>query len=182
VGFDLYQRMLSEAIGELKVDSNITKATDEKAPDFEPKIEFPFDAYLPTDYVENSEHRLELYRKLSSVQDFDSIKRVTADTIDRYGTPPEQARSLFDLMELKLGCIAAQLPKLELKSDYLLAEFSNSNGEVWRKKLAMIVEKWHDQPIEFSGADPPHFIIRWDFKMNWNERIAYVKGLLKKIS
>jgi transcription-repair coupling factor (superfamily II helicase) len=182
VGFDLYQRMLSEAIGDLKVDSNIAAPSETAIPDFEPKIEFPFDAFLPTDYIERPEQRLELYRQLSSVQEYKDFKNVISDTVDRYGNPPQQAQSLFDLVELKIGCVFARLPRLELQDDYLLAEISAVNGEEWRTRLEIIVAQWHDQPIEFSGADPPRLIIRWDAEMDWRARINHVKHLLKKIS
>ena len=92
------------------------------------------------------------------------------------------ARSLFDLVELKIGCVLARLPRLELRDDYLLAEISAANGEEWRNRLEIIVARWHDQPIEFSGADPPRLIIRWDADMDWDGRIDRVKHLLKKIS
>ncbi|HDH57548.1 MAG TPA: transcription-repair coupling factor, partial [Bacteroidetes bacterium] len=92
VGFDLYQKMLEESINELKQDANLSSRTNTSdRVDFEPKIEFPFDAFLPTDYVEKPEQRVELYRRLAAARDYDTLNNLLEETVDRYGAPPEQA-------------------------------------------------------------------------------------------
>ena len=71
VGFDLYIRMVGEAIAEYRGE----QAGEETA---EMRIELPVDAHLPTDYVESERLRLEMYRRLAEVRDLDDIAQVRA--------------------------------------------------------------------------------------------------------
>ncbi len=182
VGFDLYQKMLAESIEDLKDDANLSGSQrDRENAEFEPKIDFPFDAFLPNSYVEGPEQRLEIYRRLSAAPDRSVLMNVIEETIDRYGAPPEEAKALFDLMELKLGCVRAGLPKLELHEQYLIAETNQSNGDEWHQRLSEIMKKWHDLPIEFSGTTPPTIMIKLGSENNWEDRVAFAKKVLAKI-
>jgi len=183
VGFDLYQKMLAKSIDELKEDANINHDKKMvKSAELEPKIEFPFDAYLPDNYIEGAEQRLEIYRRLSGERSISSLHNIIEETIDRYGSPPKQAQALFNLIELKLGCILSGIPKLELHKDYLLAEIIHQNDGDWHRSLNRIVEKWDDEPIEFSGNDPPKILIRWDSTEHWDDRITYTKNILQQLA
>ncbi len=184
VGFDLYQKMLADSISELKTDSNLPSGDGEEPRQaaFEPKVEFPLDAYLPKDYIEAPEQRVDLYRRLSAAQDEATLADIIAETTDRYGSPPPPAQALFDLVALKLGCLRAGLPRLELRDQYLLAEIGGSNGENWPDRLSGIIAALDGMPVEFSGNTPPEFVLRWDHIDNWNDRIRKAKDLLAKIS
>lgn len=183
VGFDLYRKMLEEAVAKLKEDSRIgTGEIAQDTLDFEPKIDFPFDAYLPNDYVETPGQRVELYRRLSGVTNYESLYELIEEITDRYGTPPLQTRHLFDLIELKLGCLINGFPKLKVNERYLLAEIGVRDGYDWQDRLAKIVGKLDDLAVEFSGGDPPQIILRWDADDEWTKKISSVKKLLKKLS
>jgi len=97
VGFDLYLRMISEAIGEFK---------GEAAPESNDlRLEIPVDARIPEDYIESERLRLEAYQKLSAA----SFPTAAPDAIDveldemrdRYGEPPAQVRTLVSVSRLR---------------------------------------------------------------------------------
>ena len=97
VGFDLYLRMISDAIGEFK---------GEAAPESNDlRLEIPVDARIPEDYIESERLRLEAYQKLSAA----SFPTAAADAIDveldemrdRYGEPPAQVRTLVSVSRLR---------------------------------------------------------------------------------
>jgi transcription-repair coupling factor (superfamily II helicase) len=181
VGFDMYQKMLEDAVQELR-DDGVEPAQKAGANgEFEPRIDFPFDAYLPHAYVEEPEHRVELYRRLSGAQEVEALHRIVEEISDRYGTPPETARHLFDLIELKIACSRAGVARLELKNDYLLAElFPNSDG-LWGKRLQEIVNRLNGLPVEFTGGDPPALRLRWNGATPWQEKINRTKSLLENL-
>jgi transcription-repair coupling factor (superfamily II helicase) len=182
VGFDLYQKMLEEAVQEMGGDGHENSSAYSNAnEDFEPKIEFPFDAFLPTDYVEQPEHRVELYRRLSSAQDKPALDKITEEICDRYGNPPETARHLFDLLELKIGCFRTGLARLELKDNYLLAEIHAGANHSWRERLQKIIINLEGFPIEFTGSDPPGILMRWPSAGLWQDKIARTKSFLQKL-
>jgi transcription-repair coupling factor (superfamily II helicase) len=97
VGFDLYLRMIGEAVSEfkgIKLDSPA-----------ELKLEVPIDAHIPDTYLDSERLRLEAYHKLSAASG-ETSTRATLDGIlaeleDRYGKAPEQVQNLIEVTELR---------------------------------------------------------------------------------
>ena len=95
VGFDLYVRMVGEAVARAK------DGTDGDAEPVEVKVELPVDAHLPHDYVPGERLRLEVYKKLAAVKDDAELADIVAEVTDRYGTPPQPVRALFEVARLR---------------------------------------------------------------------------------
>jgi transcription-repair coupling factor (superfamily II helicase) len=97
VGFDLYLRMIGEAVSEfkgIKLDSPA-----------ELKLEIPIDAHIPDTYLDSERLRLEAYHKLSAASG-ETSTRATLDAIlaeleDRYGKAPQQVKNLIEVTELR---------------------------------------------------------------------------------
>jgi transcription-repair coupling factor (superfamily II helicase) len=86
VGFDLYVRLVGEAVAEFKGDSE---------PELnEVRIELPVDAHLPHDYIESERLRLEMYRRLAEVRSDEDVDVLAEEMVDRYGEPPVEVISL----------------------------------------------------------------------------------------
>src|ERR1041384_5372025 len=96
VGFDLYVRLVGEAVAEFRGE-----APQETA---EMKVELPVDAHLPHDYVPGERLRLEAYRKIAEVADEAALKAVWDELKDRYGTPPEPVERLLGVARLRHTC------------------------------------------------------------------------------
>ncbi|HJH12914.1 MAG TPA: DEAD/DEAH box helicase, partial [Brevibacterium ravenspurgense] len=94
VGFDLYIRMVGEAVADFKGDG------EEELPPM--KVELPIDAHLPTDYVEHERLRLEAYRKLASAETEEALKEVLEELTDRYGPYPDEVAVLADVARLRI--------------------------------------------------------------------------------
>jgi len=93
VGFDLYSRLLDEAVRELRGQMV------EEAP--EATIDLGVDAYLPEDYVADEGQRLALYRKLGAARTVDEAGSVAEEIADRYGTMPEPVQHLAEIVRLR---------------------------------------------------------------------------------
>jgi transcription-repair coupling factor (superfamily II helicase) len=110
VGFDLYVRLVGEAVADFKGD-------DSAAQFQEIKIELPVDAHLPHEYIPGERLRLEAYKKLAAVVDEAAVVEIEAELRDRYGAPPEPVLNLFEVARLRtvarsagIGDIAVQGP------------------------------------------------------------------------
>ncbi|KAA9393749.1 transcription-repair coupling factor [Kocuria coralli] len=101
VGFDMYLRLVGEAVAEFRGDA-------EEAP-AEMKIELPVNAHLPHDYVPGERLRLDAYRTLANAADEAGIQEVADELQDRYGELPEPARLLLDVARLRIKARAAGL-------------------------------------------------------------------------
>jgi transcription-repair coupling factor (superfamily II helicase) len=87
VGFDLYVRMVGEAVSQFRGDD---------APELaEVRIELPVDAHLPHDYIGSERLRLEIYKRLAEVRSDADVDQVEEELADRYGTPPDEVASLL---------------------------------------------------------------------------------------
>ena len=111
VGFDLYLRMIGEAVADFKGEK-----TDSPA---ELKLELPVDAHIPNTYVDSERLRLEAYHKLSAASGAKGTRAqldaILAELIDRYGPAPQSVLNLVDVTELR-----QQANRLGLKDVMLL--------------------------------------------------------------
>ncbi|TCK63675.1 transcription-repair coupling factor [Curtobacterium sp. PhB136] len=97
VGFDLYLRMIGEAVSQFRGD--VAEGQTEL------RLEIPVDAHIPEDYVESERLRLEAYQKLSAASaptaQHDAIDMVLDELTDRYGQPPEAVQTLVEVSRLR---------------------------------------------------------------------------------
>jgi len=94
VGYEMYVRMLEEAVAELKGEEIPSK--------IEPVLELKVTALIPENYIENPMLRLSTYRKIASINTMDQLNKLRDELRDRFGTPPEETERLLQIMELKL--------------------------------------------------------------------------------
>jgi transcription-repair coupling factor (superfamily II helicase) len=101
VGFDLYVRLVGEAVEAFRAAADGRPITTEDAPK-EVRIDLPVDAHIPPDYVTSDRLRLEGYRKLAAATELDGITAVVDELADRYGPLPEEVRRLVSVAKLRL--------------------------------------------------------------------------------
>ena len=164
VGFDLYMRMIAEAVSEFRGDKIATPS--------ELKLELPVDARIPIEYVDSDRLRLEIYHKLAAASGAtatrDQLIEIQAEISDRFGNLPESVRQLIeitelrqmanrlDLLEVNLLGVVARLQPVQL-SESELVKLSHSYPSVKYLKSANLLtlsvpkgedgETIHDQEV-----------------------------------
>ncbi len=88
VGFDLYVRLVGEAVAEFKGDGGEPELN-------EVRVELPVDAHLPHGYITSERLRLEMYKRLAEVRTDDDVDQINEEMLDRYGEPPVEVVSLL---------------------------------------------------------------------------------------
>ncbi|MDX2853725.1 transcription-repair coupling factor [Streptomyces sp. PA03-3a] len=101
VGFDLYIRMVGEAVADYRTALEEGGGEVEEAP-LEVKIELPVDAHVPHDYAPGERLRLQAYRSIAAVNSEEDIKAVREELTDRYGKLPEPVENLLLVAGLRL--------------------------------------------------------------------------------
>ncbi|GAA1036099.1 transcription-repair coupling factor [Virgisporangium ochraceum] len=94
VGFDLYVRMVGEAVQQFK--------GEEPEEETEVKVDLPVDAHLPLEYIGSERLRLEMYRKLAGAKSNETLDEVAAEMRDRYGEPPTEVANLIAVARLRM--------------------------------------------------------------------------------
>ena len=97
VGFDLYVRLVGEAVAEFRGDG----AEEEFA---DVKVDLPVDANLPVEYLPGERLRLEAYRALASAATDEAVDAVRAELVDRYGPLPPPVENLLAVARFKVVC------------------------------------------------------------------------------
>ncbi|TGY79622.1 transcription-repair coupling factor, partial [Cellulomonas shaoxiangyii] len=111
VGFDLYVRMVGEAVASFRGDQR------EEVPDV--TIELPVDAHIPHDYVAHERLRLEAYRKIAAAADEAALGEVHAELTDRYGAVPAAVENLFDVARFRLHARNAGLSDITAQGRFV---------------------------------------------------------------
>ena len=104
VGFDLYMRLVGEAVQAFKAlaDGDPVDATESEKK--ETRIELPIDAHIPSSYIDAERLRLAAYRQLAEAKDEDGLVAVRQELIDRFGPVPEEFERLLLVARLRLVC------------------------------------------------------------------------------
>ncbi|TQK69942.1 transcription-repair coupling factor [Nocardioides sp. SLBN-35] len=89
VGFDLYVRLVGEAVRDFRSDPGAPEQLEEV------RIELPVEAHLPHDYIPSERLRLEIYKRLAEVRTDADVDEIIGELQDRYGEPPEQVTALL---------------------------------------------------------------------------------------
>ncbi|MBK7622844.1 MAG: transcription-repair coupling factor [Kineosporiaceae bacterium] len=110
VGFDLYVRMVGEAVAEFRGEGEGEQTA-------EMKVELPVDAHLPHEYVPGERLRLEAYRKIAEVVTDQALDAVRAELVDRYGALPPPAERLLDVARFRLLARRAGLTDVGLQGN-----------------------------------------------------------------
>ncbi len=103
VGFDLYVRLVGEAVEAYRAAADGKTVTTAEEPK-DVRIDLPVDAHLPPDYIGSDRLRLEAYRRLAAAADDAGIVSVVEELTDRYGPLPEPAQRLVAIARLRLVC------------------------------------------------------------------------------
>jgi transcription-repair coupling factor (superfamily II helicase) len=111
VGFDLYVRMIGEAVSELKGDGPAEKP--------EVRVELPVNAHIPHDYVPGERLRLEAYTRIAAIDSEADITAITDELSDRYGDPPEPVLNLLEVARLRTEARRAGLSDITAAGNHI---------------------------------------------------------------
>jgi transcription-repair coupling factor (superfamily II helicase) len=170
VGFDLYCRLLEEAMHELKGEA--------VEPVVEPEIKIAATAYIPEEYVPDADQKMSFYQRLAGARRRVDLLAIQEELEDRFGRMPFPTRSLLHLMEIKvmarqLGVVLVQLERSRLRLVWP-PEFQPARTDIQR-----LVEKSPAQ-LEFNLGE--QFAIEAQVPgSDEQERLERAKNILQEV-
>ncbi|MFW5981657.1 MAG: transcription-repair coupling factor [Halanaerobiaceae bacterium] len=120
VGFSLYCKLLENAVEELKGK----KKEEEK----ELEISLDLDAYLPDRYINDSQQKIEIYKKIMNIKNEDDHSDILDEIIDRFGEPPQEVINLLKISILRAKVRKLGIIKVEQKGDIISCYFANTEN------------------------------------------------------
>ncbi len=136
MGFETYSRILDEAIREIKLDEfkDVFAGESQPAP-ADAVVETEMSALLPESYVSREDERMELYRRLYSVNTNEQIEEIAEELKDRFGTVPPEAENLLGVVRVRLASSKIGFIKVHISSGKIQCEFPpESNTAFYESK------------------------------------------------
>ena len=147
LGYETYQRILNEAVQELKDELLSADDAHENAGLLlggnsenrklwvqDSQLESDLPLGFPTDYVENISERISLYRELDSLRNEDQLTEFKKRMIDRFGPMPEEAEELLNVVRLRWICCRLGVEKVLLKGGRLVLYFVQNDDRYWHSE------------------------------------------------
>lgn len=145
LGYETYQRILNEAMIELR-DEEFSNLLPEEQHDLQPRgdidyvsdcaVETDFNVMIPNEYVSSVSERMSLYRELDSLSNEDELHRFVVRLEDRFGAIPEEVENLLYLLRLRWRAIKMGFEKLVLKNGKMVAYMvHNKKSEYYDSKI-----------------------------------------------
>ena len=167
MGFETYQKILDEAINELKEDS--FKNLDLGKNKFSKKVNMIFETDLelmfPNDYINSSNERLNLYTQLNKIIEIEALNSFKMGLIDRFGALPIVVVELLKSVELRWLAAGLGFDKIILKKNILLGHITNLNSANQKKNLDKLFQYSNSNmsSVSFSqknSVDGDRFIVK----------------------
>lgn len=113
VGYEMYLKMLSEAVSVAKGEKTEYKAE-------ECLVDIRIGAHIPEKYIENLPQRIDIYKKIAAIQNDEDALDVTDELIDRFGEPPEAVRGLISVSLLRNTAARLGIKEISQRGDNLI--------------------------------------------------------------
>jgi len=170
VGFDLYNKLLEEAVAELKGQPV------QRPPDT--KLETDIEMFLPNEYVNNRQQKVDIYRRLADSRTLDEVEKIRDEVIDRFGRMPQSAVNLFDGTAVKISASMLEMEKVKIRRGMVNLFFKE--GRSLKRSEVDALGKATDCPLEFSLTGNAQVIVDMT-GVSENDRLSFLRGVLGKL-
>jgi transcription-repair coupling factor (superfamily II helicase) len=133
VGFDLYTRLLAEAVEEQKAEFEGRPADIERPGAV---VDLPVDAHLPDEYVPETSQKLELYRRLGRVRTAGELASFRQELVDRFGPLPAPVLRLLEVVELRMAAESAGIVSISREEGELVVRLGTLSRAAAMRALA----------------------------------------------
>ncbi len=191
IGYETYQKILDEAIQELKESEykDLFKEDLEKADHSyvrEVHMETDVEMLIPDEYVSSIQERLNLYTKLDQIENEEGIAKFTAEMVDRFGVLPKQLLDLFDGLRTRWVCKRLGFDRLILKNRKLRCYFvSNPQSpfyetELFKNMLQFVAVNGQKHGLSFKKS-AKYFILVKDGVKSLKEARKVLEGMEENV-
>ncbi|MBO5278355.1 MAG: transcription-repair coupling factor [Lachnospiraceae bacterium] len=173
VGYDLYCKMLNEAVKSLQ--------GIEVPKDFETTIDMDINAYIPSSYIKNEALKLDIYKRIAAIETMDEYADMQDELIDRFGTMPKSVENLLSIAYLKATAHALDITDIKAnRNEMKLVMYENAAVDVAR--IPEFLAEFKNR-LNFKPAKPPYFVYTYQKTDARDEesQIETLRGLLEEM-
>ena len=140
VGFEMYCQLIEDAVQEFSPEE---KQDAKKKTEMPVVIDLPFDAHLPSEYIAEPLHKIEIYQTIIEIQEREELSDFVDELIDRFGEPPAEMLNLIKIAALRIEARKSRATTISFRNgmvEVVFGEKSNVNPAKWIK--------WHQKYSE----------------------------------
>jgi len=178
VGFQMYTKLLSQAVRALRSDSDLEPVIDDsqawsQAPSLNINVELPLSSEIPSCYIPDEELRLKLYRRISNLRSDEEIAQTEIEFNDRFGELPDGLKDIFYQMKVKLAGEAVGLDSISMINQQLVLSYPPLPAGIKQRELTEI------DPIARAGRNAWWINIKALGDESWQEALLRFLHKLK---
>ena len=148
VGYDLYCKMLNEAVKHLKGEM-------EEEETFTTTMDLNVDAFIPASYIPNEYQKLDVYKRIAAIESREEMEDMAEELTDRFGDIPKKVQQLLHIAALKSLAHAAYVTAVEQKgSDFKFTLYEKAKLDP--QKIPGLLQRYGNKLV-FRAEEPPYF-------------------------
>lgn len=148
VGYDLYCKMLNEAVRQLKGGP--------EAETFTTLIDLNVDAYIPEYYIKNEYQKLDIYKRIAAIESEEELEDMTEELIDRFGDIPKKVQQLLVIASLKSLAHSVYVTAIEQKGEEIRFTMYEK-AKIDPSGISKFLDSYKNDLI-FRAEEPPYFL------------------------
>lgn len=156
VGYDMYCKLLDEVMKEMQ-NKNISYSE----PKEDIQIDINVSSYIPENYIENNDLKLQIYQDIALCKNEEEILDVTDEIIDRFGNIPKEVENLLEIARIKNLCKEKGITKIIQRGENIT--FHIYENELTPENITKLIEKYKTK-IKFSKSAIPYITYKLDEK------------------
>lgn len=164
VGYDMYIKLLEQAISEEKGEAPST-------PEKDCLIDLPIEAHIPDDYIESVPQRLQIYRRIADIKTDDDAADVIDELCDRFGDPPESVEGLIKIALLRGKAARHDIYEISTQSDRLIFRIASLD----MNKISLAAAHLKNRLVVSAGNGKPHIAVKM---LNGENRLKLIERVL----
>ncbi|TYP50865.1 transcription-repair coupling factor [Thermosediminibacter litoriperuensis] len=150
VGYDLYCKLLAEAVRELRGEP--------EKEEVQPVIDLKLSAYIPDDYIRNTAQKIDIYRRIAAVETLEEAGDLEEEIEDRFGDIPELTRNLLSIARLKVLAKKLKLSSIIQQNDLITFKFQSAYAMSPEQFFALSTA--FQNRVNFLGTTVPAFTFK----------------------
>lgn len=150
IGYELYVRMLEEAVSRAKGEAKTVHAGDIN-------VDVKVSAFIPDEYVPQSSDKIMMYRQIASIENEEEYSKIVEELLDRFGDPPESVENLLDIALIKRW--ASDLGFSRIKETKEAIELRYEKFEQFSVEQLKAISEGYSGPLTFDFQKEPRFKI-----------------------
>lgn len=167
VGYDMYCELLAQSVSEL--------SGEVAAEEWQPVVDINVEAYIPPSYIKNHAQRLDIYKKIASIESDEEKLYVESEICDRFGDMPESVASLLMVAEIKYIAKLCGIGEITVKENQIFFYFKE---QMHLESIANLVSEYGKQFMVSAGTKP--YMVLKHLGAKDKNLLVCVKKLLQK--